>query len=138
LRELDATLTDAAIAMFGSLVGRANLHARKRLEQTIAASADQGRERLIRIADVLDAVTRTVRRGGDVAAALAGIASLDVIEADAALIRRTVRPGRPDVLGELAPEYRVFKQIGTRFLNSFRFGRSVLNGAAPHGDDGPG
>lgn len=36
LRELEASLTDAAIAMFTSLVGRANLNARKRLEETIA------------------------------------------------------------------------------------------------------
>jgi hypothetical protein len=30
LRELEATLTDAAISMFAALVGRANLNARKR------------------------------------------------------------------------------------------------------------
>jgi hypothetical protein len=35
-----ATLTDAALSMFQSLVGRANLRARKRLEETIAASAE--------------------------------------------------------------------------------------------------
>src|SRR3546814_20617708 len=33
LRELEATLSDAAIAMFSALVGRANLNARKRLEE---------------------------------------------------------------------------------------------------------
>jgi len=36
LRDLEATLTDAAIGMFGSLVGRANLRARKRLEPRFA------------------------------------------------------------------------------------------------------
>ena len=55
LRELEATLTDAALSMFGAIVERANLRARKRLKETIAASADQGRERLILIAHALEA-----------------------------------------------------------------------------------
>lgn len=121
LRDLETTLTDAALAMFRSLVGRANLRAKKRLDETITASAEQGRERLVRIADVLEAMVKTARRGGDISAAVSAIAALDDIEADAALIRRTVRPGRPDVLGELIPEHRVFKQVGSRFLASFQF-----------------
>jgi len=121
LRDLEATLTDAAIGMFGSLVGRANLRARKRLEETIAVSADQGRDRLVRIANVLEALTTAAKNGEDIAAAVAKVAALDVIEADAALIRRTTKPGRPDVLGELVPEYRVFKQVGARFLATFAF-----------------
>src|SRR3546814_7115401 len=43
LREMEATLTDAAIAMFGALMGRAHLRARKRLEQGIAISGREGR-----------------------------------------------------------------------------------------------
>ena len=121
LRELEATLTDAALAMFRSLVGRASLRAKKRLEETIAASADQGRERLVRIAEVLDAMVKAARQGGDIAGAVTAIAGLDIIEADAALIRRTTRQGRPDVLGELVAEHRVFKQVGPRFLASFTF-----------------
>jgi hypothetical protein len=50
LRELEATLTDAAIDMFISLVGRAHLRARKRLEQRVAVSGREGRERMLRIA----------------------------------------------------------------------------------------
>src|SRR3546814_6223205 len=50
LRELEATLSDAAISMFSALVGRANLNARKRLAETIAVANDQGRLRLTRIA----------------------------------------------------------------------------------------
>src|SRR3546814_3172518 len=46
LRELEATLTDAAIAMFGALMGRAHLRARKRLEQRVAVSGREGRDRL--------------------------------------------------------------------------------------------
>lgn len=41
LRELEATLTDAAIAMFGALVGRAHRRARKRLEQRVAVSGGE-------------------------------------------------------------------------------------------------
>ncbi len=63
LSELGITLTDGALTMFQSLVGRANLRARKRLEETIAASAEQGRTRLTRIADVLDAFGRHRDRG---------------------------------------------------------------------------
>ena len=121
VRELEATLTDAAITMFRSLVARANLRARKRLEATIAASADGGRERLLRIADVLETLAKAARSGGDVVAAVTSVASLATIEADAALIRRTTKAGRVDVIGELAPEYRVFKLIGSRFLASFTF-----------------
>jgi TnpA family transposase len=119
--ELEASLTDAALAMFGSLVGRAHLRARKRLEETLLASADQGRERLVRIADVLGAMAKAIRKGDDVEAAVTAVASLDLIEADALLIKRTTKPGRPDVTGELAPEHKIFKQVGSRFLRSFTF-----------------
>ena len=121
MRELEATITDAALAMFNSLVGRANLRARKRLDETILASADQGRERLVRIAAVLEAMTKAMRNNTDVASAVIAVASIDLIEADAALIRRSTKPGRLDVVGELEPEYRVFKQIGSRFLATFSF-----------------
>lgn len=120
LRDLEATLTDAALDMFRSLVARANLRARKRLEDTVAASAESGRERLLRIADVLDALTKAAKSGRDIAGAVTAVALLDVIEADAALLRRMTRPGRPDAL-ELGPEYKVFKQVGCRFLASLAF-----------------
>lgn len=128
LRELEATLTDAAIGMFSAIVGRANLNARKRLEETIAVADDQGRARLTRIAAVLEALTKAARSSGDIAQAVIAVADLDVIEADAALIRRTVKPGRPDILGELAPEYRVFKQVGDRFLATLTFDGRTATG----------
>ncbi len=121
LREFEATLTDTAIGMFDSLIGRAHLRARKRLEQTVAASADQGRDRLIRVADVLEAVSKAARAGGDIAAAVAAVASLDTIDADAALLRRTTRPGRDNAISEIGPEYRTFKRAGPRFLKAFTF-----------------
>src|SRR3546814_10984279 len=58
LREMEATLTDAAIAMFGALMVRAHLRARKRLEQGIAISGREGRDRLMPIATVLETVDR--------------------------------------------------------------------------------
>ena len=121
LRELEITLTDAVISMFALLVGRAHLRARKRLDQRIAASADEGRARLLRVAGVLEAVTRTARVGGDIAAAVAAIAPFETIDADAALLRRTTRPGRGNALGEIAPEYVAFKRAGPRFIASFAF-----------------
>lgn len=121
LGELEATLTDAAIGMFGSLVGRAHLRARKRLEQRVAISGSEGRERMVRVAKVLEAITRAARHGEDVSAAVRGIASLDTIEADAAIIRRTAMPHRDDVLDEIAAEYRAFKRSGPAFLRAFDF-----------------
>lgn len=118
LRELEARLADAAIAMLASMIARSYLRARKILEQTIAASADQGRERLARIAGVLEAMTRTVRPndqvgGGDVGEAVVAVASLEMIEADAALLRRTTRAGHGDVLADIAPELEGFQAHGT-------------------------
>lgn len=104
------------------------ISARKRLDETILASADQGRERLVRIAAVLEAMTKALRNGKDVAEAVTSVASIELIEADAQLIRRTTKPGRPDVIGELGPEYRVFKQVGSRFLATFTFeGRNATS-----------
>jgi len=121
LSELEATLTDAAIGIFGSLVGRAHLRARKRLEQRVAISGSEGRERMVRVAKVLEAITRTARNGEDISAAVQGIASFDVIEADAVIIRRTATPHRDDVLDEIAAEYRAFKRSGPAFLRAFDF-----------------
>ncbi len=121
LRELEATLTDAAIAMFGALMGRAHLRARKRLEQRVAVSGREGRDRLMRIATVLETVSRAARAGDDIAAALNAIMPLDILDADAAIIRRTAAPHKDDVLGEIAAEYRTFKRTGPRFLQALDF-----------------
>lgn len=121
LRELEATLTDAAIDMFIALVGRAHLRARKRLEQRVAVSGREGRERMLRIARVLEAISQAARAGGDVAAAVDAVASLDIIDADAAIIRRTASPHRNEVLDEIAAEYRAFKRMGPSFVRAFDF-----------------
>ncbi|WP_425475298.1 DUF4158 domain-containing protein [Sphingomonas silueang] len=117
LREMEATLTDAAIAMFG----RARLRARKRLEQRVAVSNREGRERLLRVAVLLETVAKAARAGEDVGAAVNRITTLDTLDADAAIIRRTASSHRDDVLGEIAPEYRAFKRSGPAFLRAFDF-----------------
>ena len=121
LRELEATLTDAAIAMFGALMGRAHLRARKRLEQRVAVSGREGRDRLMRIATVLETVSRAARAGEDIGAALREIMPLDMLDADVAIIRRTAAPHRDDVLSEIAAEYRTFKRAGPQFLQALDF-----------------
>ena len=121
LRELETRLTDAALTMFGQLVGRANGNARKRMERGIAATAEEGNDRLQRVASVLEAFVRAARQETDVVQAVTGIAGLECIEQDAAVIRDNLRPGRSSPLSELAPEHRTFKRIGPRFLASFDF-----------------
>src|SRR3546814_21089279 len=91
LREMEATLTDAAIAMFGALMGRAHLRARKRLEQGIAISGREGRDRLMRIATVLETGSRVARTGADTGAALRDIVPLDMPDPVSALPRRHAR-----------------------------------------------
>ncbi|MCB8835847.1 Tn3 family transposase [Aurantimonas sp. VKM B-3413] len=121
LREMEATLTDAAIAMFDALVGRAHLRARKRLEQRVAASGREGRERLVRVANVLEAMTRAARSGADITLAVQAIAPLETIDADASIIRRSASPHKGDVLEEIAAEHRTFKRVGPVFLRGFDF-----------------
>lgn len=121
LREMEKTLTDAAIAMFGALIGRAHLRARKRLEQRIATSGREGRERLIRVARVLGAVRQAARSGADIAEAVRAIASFDTLDADAEIIRRSASARHDDALDEIAAEHRTFKRIGPAFLRAFDF-----------------
>ena len=99
LRQLATKLTDAAITMFGALMGRAHLRARKRLEQLVAISAREGRDRLMRIATVLETVSWAARAGEDIGAALRDIMPLDVLDADAARSDRcpTRRAKREDL-----------------------------------------
>src|SRR3546814_18993220 len=44
-----------------------------------------------------------------------------MLDADAAIIRRTAAPHRDDVLSEIAAEYRTFKRIGPLFLQTLDF-----------------
>src|SRR3546814_16398211 len=60
-------------------------------------------------------------RSEDIGAALRDIVPLDMLDADAAIIRRTAAPHRDDVLSEIAAEYRTFKRIGPLFLQTLDF-----------------
>jgi hypothetical protein len=55
----------------------------------------------MRIAGVLQTLASSAKAGLDIKAAIQKITTFDVIEDDAAVIRRTLRPGRPDIIGEL-------------------------------------
>src|SRR3546814_19886999 len=44
-----------------------------------------------------------------------------MLDADAAIIRRTAAPHRDDVLSEIAAEYRTFKRIGPLLLQTLDF-----------------
>lgn len=121
VRALEATLADGALTMFGQMVARANLRARKRAEGQAALAEEHGRDRLARVAGVLEALARAAKAGRDPVPAVLAVAPLDQVEADAALLRRSLRPGRPDALPELAAEHRAFRQVGPRFLASFPF-----------------
>ena len=89
LRVLEVSIIDAALSMFRVLVGRANLRARKRVEAEALAVAEKTRERLHRIADVLDAVVSAAEAGADIAAAVAEIAPLETVAADSVALRRS-------------------------------------------------
>src|SRR3546814_20506465 len=75
----------------------------------------------MRSATVLETVSRVARTGEDIGAALRDIVPLDILDADAAIIRRTAAPHRDDVLSEIAAEYRTFKRIGPLFLQTLAF-----------------
>src|SRR3546814_13488136 len=92
LRAMEATPTDAAIAMFGALMGRAHLRARKRLEQGIALSGRDGRDRLICIATVLETVSPLPRPGEDSHASRQVTVPLDTLDPIAAISPRTTAP----------------------------------------------
>jgi hypothetical protein len=120
---MEATLTDAAIAMFSALMGRAHLRARKRL----AEGRDFGTRRprsVMRIATVLETVSQAARAGGDIGAALRDIVPLDMLDADAAIIRRTAAPHRDDVLSEIAARIPDLQANRASIPASARFPRS--------------
>jgi TnpA family transposase len=117
LRVLEVSITDAALSMFRALVGRATLRARKRVEAEALAAAEKAKERLRRIANVLDAMVSAAEAGADIAAAVVEIAPLKTVTADSAALRRSMRGGKLDYLDELGREHRVFRRLGPRLLD---------------------
>src|SRR3546814_20986009 len=97
--------------MLSALMGRAHRRALKRLEQRVAISGREGRDRLMRIATVLETVSQAARAGGDIGAALRDIVPLDMLDADAAIIRRTAAPHRDDEIGRASCRARVCQYV---------------------------
>ena len=58
LRDIEASLVDAALSLFEGLIGRAHNRAKKRVEDTLLNQADESKQRLARVADVLDAILK--------------------------------------------------------------------------------
>jgi TnpA family transposase len=121
LRDIEASLVDAALSLFEGLIGRAYNRAKKRVEDTLSDQADESKQRLARIADVLDAILKAHERKESIDVAIAAVTTWDTLSVDARLIRRASRDGRVDVVSELRREHYVFKAIGHRFLTAICF-----------------
>ena len=121
LRDIEASLVDAALSLFEGLIGRAYNRAKKRVEDTLLNQADESKQRLARVADVLDAILKAHESEESIDVAIAAVTTWDTLSADARLIRRSSRDGKVDVLSELRREHYVFKAIGHRFLTTISF-----------------
>ena len=121
LRDIEVSLVDAALSVFEGLIGRAYNRAKRRVEDTLSDQADESKQRLARVADVLDAILKAHERKESIDAAIAAVTTWDLLSADARLIRRSSRDGKVDVVSELRREHYVFKAIGHRFLTAISF-----------------
>ena len=121
LREIEIGLVDDALTMFESLIGRAYNNAKSRFEEARANQDDDVKARLIRVANVLDALIAAHTAKADIASAVLAVAPLETIGADARELRRSTRKDRGEILAELQREYRTFKLIWPRLLNAFKF-----------------
>ena len=121
LRDIEASLVDAALSLFEGLVGRAYNKAKRRVEDTLLDQADESKQRLARVANVLDAILKAHERNESIDAAIAAVTTWETLSADARLIRRSSRGGKVDILSELRREHYVFKAIGHRFLTAISF-----------------
>jgi hypothetical protein len=108
LRDIEASLVDAALSLFEGSIGRAYNSAKKRVEDTLLDQADESKQRLARVADVLDAILKAHERKESIDVAIAAVTTWDTLSADARLIRRSSRDGKVDVLSELRREHHVF------------------------------
>jgi TnpA family transposase len=121
VRELEADLTDAALSMFDGFVGRAWRRAEKRGAERSAVLEQDGKERLGRLADALDAGAEAYSGGKDAHAALTAVQPWEELALSARQLRRLLKPEPPDLIADLDAEYAVFHRIGPRLLESFVF-----------------
>ena len=90
---------------------------------------DENKQRLARIADVLEAILEAHEHKDNIEGAIANVTTWDTLAEDAKLLRRSSRSGKVDVLAELGHEHYVFKAIGPRLLAAITFQGS--SSAAP-------
>lgn len=121
LRDIEASLVDAALTLFEGLIGRAYNKAKKRIEDALLDQVDETKQRLARIADVLDAILKAHDRDESIDAAITAVTTWDTLSADARLIRQSSHSGKSAVLSELGREHHVFRAIGPRFLAAISF-----------------
>ncbi len=121
LRDMEASLIDAALTLFEGLIGRAYNKAKKRVDEALIEQADDAKQRLARVANVLDAILKAHERDESIEAAIAAVTTWEALSADTQLLRRSSRTGMVDVLSELRREHYVFKAIGPRLLNAVTF-----------------
>jgi TnpA family transposase len=121
LRDIEASLVDAALNLFEGLIGRAYNKAKKRVAEALLGQADETKQRLARVADVLDAILNAHDCSENIEAAIAGVTTWDTLSADAKLIRGSSRSVKVDVLSELGREHYVFKATGPRLLAAISF-----------------
>ena len=100
LRDIEAGLVDAALTLFEGLIGRAYNKAKKRVEDTLLEQVDEPKQRLSRVADVLDAILKAHECNESIDVAIAAVTTWDTLSPDARLIRRSSRSGKVDVLTE--------------------------------------
>jgi hypothetical protein len=121
LRDMEASLIDAALTLFERLIGRAYNKAKKRVDEALIEQADDAKQRLARIANVLDSILKAHERDESIEAAIVAVTTWEALSADTQLLRRSSRTGMVDVLSELRREHYVFKAIGPRLLNAVTF-----------------
>ena len=122
LRDMEASLMDAALTLFEGLIGRAYNKAKKRVDEALIEQADDAKQRLARVANVLDAILKAHERDESIEAAIAAVTTWEALLAEISSTSPAVIPnGMVDVLSELRREHYVFKAIGPRLLNAVTF-----------------
>jgi hypothetical protein len=109
------------VSLFEGLIGRAYNKAKKRVDEALIEQADDAKQRLARVANVLDAILNAHERDEGIEAAIAAVTTWEALSADTQLLRRSSRTGMVDVLSELRREHYVFKAIGPRLLDAVSF-----------------
>src|ERR1700694_1331965 len=79
LRDMEASLIDAALTLFEGLIGRAYNKAKKRVDEALIEQADDAKQRLARVANVLDAILKAHERDESIEAAIAAVTTWEAL-----------------------------------------------------------